>query len=141
MGEVHIVGPPVGDIPKQGENGFLVISSNHLEGVSIPFPVDFFVFGFKDYPQDVFAHTVHGLSEPFFKLLEIHTLLQEMKGQFQNPLEPFEDLLEHIHGTSPPGCFWWFYTNKTFTILWMVRFVLLGWNTYDKFTLTDTSEF
>jgi len=33
----------------------------------------------------------------------------------QNPLEP------DIHGTSPPGCLWWFSTNKTSTILWMVR--------------------
>jgi hypothetical protein len=40
-----------------------------------------------------------------------------------------------IHGTSPPGCFWWCYTNKTSPILWMVRFVLSGWNPYDEFNL------
>jgi hypothetical protein len=40
-----------------------------------------------------------------------------------------------IHGTSPPGCFWWCYTNKTSPILWMVRLVF-GRNPYDECTLT-----
>gem|GEM_PF-4193682 len=39
------------------------------------------------------------------------------------------------HGTSPPGCFWWCYTNKTSPILWMVR-LTFGRNPYDECTLT-----
>ena len=112
-----IVGPPVGDIPKQGEDGPWVFPSDYLEGVSISLPVNLLIFGFKDYPQS--THTVCSLPEPLLKLLEIHPSLQEVEGEFQNPLEPFEDLLEHIHRTSPPGGF----TKKTSTILWMVRLV------------------
>ena len=132
---VPVVGSPVGDIPKEGEDGPWVISSNHLEGVSISLSIDLLIFGFKDNPQS--THTVHGFPELLLKLLEIHPFLQKMERQFQNSLAPFEDLLEHIHRTSPPGSF----TKKTFTILWMVRFILLGWNPYDKFTLTCTCKF
>ena len=72
---LSVVGPPVGDIPKEGEDGPLVTSSDHLEGVSISLPVDLLIFSFKDNPQDIFAHTVHGLPESLLKLLEIHPLL------------------------------------------------------------------
>jgi hypothetical protein len=72
---LSVVGPPVGDIPKEGEDGPWVTPSDHLEGGSVPFPVDLFIFGFKDNPQDIFAHTVHGLPESLLKLLEIHPLL------------------------------------------------------------------
>jgi len=50
--------------------------------------VDLFIFGFKDNPQDISAHTVHGFPELLLKLLEIHPLLQKVEGAFQNPLEP-----------------------------------------------------
>jgi hypothetical protein len=77
------------------------------------------------------AHTVHGFPEPLRKFLGIHPFLEKMARHCQNSLAPFEDVLEHIRRTSPPGGF----TKKTLTILWMVRFMLLGWNPYGKFTL------
>jgi len=53
---VPVVGSPVGDIPKEGEDGPLVFPSDHLEGVSISLSVDLLIFGFKDNPQS--THTV-----------------------------------------------------------------------------------